>query len=389
MIHSNGSLPRMLPNMRYLRLHIHANLQEESRAMLSPMIPPSLRCLEVTLHCGIKPALAALCASSILLHLRHTIPPLESFSFEGHSTRSDELSEPIRSMRHLTRLQVASILPGLTSTFLEAIAELPQLTSLDCPLNFYDPTPFNCHRTLRNPFPSLTSLIIAAEALKLEILLCHLRADAMTSLHLHVVSGGSGRLDHTRVGRLHKLHTLQLTTSISQTSWDELQALLSCTELKSCRLHIAASFTLTNEHIAAFAEAWPRLQSFRLTLSPLAQTIDPYVTLPGLACFAQHCPWMEEFSVPVFLQSKDVGDSPALPISLSVKRIDFKAWGADEALDEDDIARLICRMWPTGRQWEERSACVVWGTMEHGEHEERWGRIWGKVEKATEAQFVG
>ncbi|KAJ7725029.1 hypothetical protein B0H16DRAFT_1736327 [Mycena metata] len=76
------------------------------------------------------------------------------------------------------------------------------------------------------------------------------------------------------------------------------QPLLSFANLAHANIQLNAGFQLGDECVARIAEAWPLIETLRLTLPYEAKrAVASSITIAGLQAFAQHCPLLESLGL--------------------------------------------------------------------------------------------
>lgn len=296
------------------------------------------------------------------LDLRFTTPA---------SSLESELSTLIRGVPKLQRI----ILPlfTITNRMIEELSKLSSLGTIQ-----FEFMPYQGRGSLEDisnlcptledgAFPALWDLSLSAklpDAYK--FLSSKFGPKNLTSFYVHVLSTAEPSevtdfltavadncplLTHLYIDLL--ISTTDETSEVAPTkerlAWNDIQPVLSLTNLVSFELRWDRPLQVTQENIEEIAVKWPSLKVLLLNCEPTVPAEPSSLTLHALLPFARHCPKIEELGLYISAS----GEEADLPLPSSVDIRPFKSlkrlcMGLSRISDPGPVALFLSQVCPPG-----------------------------------------
>lgn len=357
---SGNTLPKLLPNLVYLRLDIQPEFK--FRQHFASLFSPNLHGIDVRFRSP-HPAL-----ETVLKVVRNTVRGLLDFhlKFGPRAVLPPETYDKIaRTLRHQPSLvRVCLDVPArvnLAGLFIPVTETLPDLRSLSIS---WIPTE---HPPPRLPasYPSLTSLFATTQSEGVESFLSRITSTSLSDIQLTLTGPGVPVL--TDLQRFVDLRTIDIKLLAGGViSFDELIPLLSCRHITQLKVSSKGRVQLLDLNVKSMAQAWPDLET--LEIADQANDILPLASLRGLEAFGEYCPHLQSLKISV--DAHNVGSELTTHPGLEVEELNLlhSKVGAEWL----DAASFIRSMWPNlqkGQTWN--------GTL--GPHAALWSSIWSEV----------
>ncbi|KAJ7773142.1 hypothetical protein B0H16DRAFT_1714046 [Mycena metata] len=174
------------------------------------------------------------------------------------------------------------------------------------------------------------------------------------------------------------------------------QPLLSFANLAHANIQLNAGFQLSDECVARIAEAWPLIETLRLTLPYEAKrAVASSITIAGLQAFARHCPLLQSLGLTLdgTIQPPKFKSTVAVAHQELLRFIDV---GVSILSSPEDAAEFLSTVFPSLSKietyWEsynyiqdEFDSATAWNTVQSHlrlgikvrTRERNWGRLHG------------